>query len=98
MPTNPDPRLPVNQAARLFALLADETRLRLLGLLRATGGREGVASGDLAKAIRMSESALSHQLQRLRLAGVVTCRREGQNVFYSLGQGPARDILRDVLP
>ena len=37
----------------------------------------------------MSQPALSHHLQRLRLAGAITCRREGNNNFYSLAPGPA---------
>jgi DNA-binding transcriptional ArsR family regulator len=79
-----------DQAARLFGLLEDETRLRLL--LRLAKGRD-VKVTDLAKALSLSVAALSHHLQRLRLAGAVTCRREGQHVFYALAPGPARDIL-----
>jgi DNA-binding transcriptional ArsR family regulator len=96
MLTDPDPRLPIDQAARLFGLLGDETRLRLL--LRLAEGDE-LSVTALGKALRVTRTALNHRLQRLRLAGVVTDRREGQNVFYSLAPGPARDILlRHVRP
>ena len=93
MLTNAD-ALPVGRAVRLFGLLGDETRLRLL-LTLAEGG-EGVPVGGLAQALGLSRTALNHQLQLLRLAGVVTHRSEGQNVFYALAQGPAQSVLMSV--
>jgi hypothetical protein len=59
-----------------FNLLADETRLRLLLLLLAAGD-EDVAVGDLVESLGMSQPALRHHLQQLRLAGAVSCRHEG---------------------
>jgi DNA-binding transcriptional ArsR family regulator len=94
MLTDPDPRLPIDQAARLFGLLGDETRLRLL--LRLAEGKD-VSVTALAEAFGMSQPALSHHLTRLRLAGAVTCRREGNHHFYALAPGPARDLLLFVL-
>lgn len=88
--------LPVAQAARLFGLLADETRLRLL--LTLADAEEGVAVEGLAKTIGMSQPALSYHLQQLRLGGAVTRRREGKNAFYSLAPGFARELLRHVRP
>jgi len=89
--------LPPGQAARLFGLLSDETRLRVL--LTLAEGDEGVPVGGLARALGLSRTALNHQLQLLRMAGIVTRRRAGQNVFYSLAHGPARDLLlRHVRP
>jgi DNA-binding transcriptional ArsR family regulator len=97
MPTKPNPCLPVAPAARLFRLLADGTRLRLLLLLAAGEGDLPVAA--LATVLGLSPTALSRHLTLLRLAGVVTARREGHNVFYALGPGPARAILlRHVRP
>ncbi len=89
MPTDPDPRLRTGQAVSQFGLLSDRTRLRVL-LSLADG--EAHVSG-LAEALGVSQSALSQHLLRLRLAGAVTCRREGHHVFYALASGPARDIL-----
>jgi DNA-binding transcriptional ArsR family regulator len=90
MSADPDPRLPVAQAARLFMLLGDETRLRLL--LRLAEGDDLTVTA-LAEALGLSHQALSRHLTLLRLAGVVADRREGHNVFYSLLPGRARDIL-----
>ena len=96
MPSDADPRLPVDQAARLFGLLADETRLRLL--LRLAAGKDQPVTA-LAEELGVSLSPPCRHLTFLRLAGVVSCRREGHNAFYALAPGPARDILlRYVLP
>jgi ArsR family transcriptional regulator len=92
--TDPDQRLPTDQAARLFALLGDETRLRVL--LTLADGDGGVPVGGLAKALGLSRTALNHQLQVLRTAGDITSRREGKNVFYAIAPGTARDLLRNV--
>jgi ArsR family transcriptional regulator len=92
MPTDTAVPMTAAQAARLFALLGDETRLRLL--MRLAEGSDLPVTA-LAEAFGMSQPTLSHHLQRLRLAGVVTCRREGRNTFYALTPGPARDLLLD---
>jgi ArsR family transcriptional regulator len=94
---DPDQRLPTDQAARLFGLLGDETRLRVL--LALADGDGGVPVGGLAQALGLSRTALNHQLQVLRMAGIVARRREGQKAFYALAPGRARDILlRHVRP
>jgi DNA-binding transcriptional ArsR family regulator len=97
MPTDPDPRLPAAPAVRLFGLLSNETRLRLL--LALADGDGDTPVGGLAEALGVSQSALSQHLRRLRQAGAITWRREGHNIFYALAPGPARDILlRHVRP
>jgi DNA-binding transcriptional ArsR family regulator len=82
MPTDPDPLLPVAEAARLFGLLADETRLRLLLALEYAEA-EGIPLVDLAEALGMMPEAVGYHLAVLRTAGVVTGRR----VFYALAPG-----------
>jgi ArsR family transcriptional regulator len=91
-----DPRLPVAEAARLFMLLGDETRLRLL--LRLAEG-DDLSVTALGKTFRLTRKALNHHLQLLRMAGIVAGRREGKNVFYALAPGPGLDLLlRNVRP
>jgi ArsR family transcriptional regulator, lead/cadmium/zinc/bismuth-responsive transcriptional repressor len=70
----------VEQLSLLYKALADPTRLRLLLALR--DGEMCVC--DLAALAGVSESAVSHQLRRLRDWGLVRNRREGQILFYSL--------------
>jgi ArsR family transcriptional regulator len=64
----------------LFKVLGDGTRLQLLTVLQA--GELSV--GELAAAVRMTDSAVSHQLRVLRQAGVVRTRREGKSIVYAL--------------
>jgi DNA-binding transcriptional ArsR family regulator len=98
MPADPDPRLPPDEATRLFGLLADETRLRLLLALEYAGA-EGIPPVGLAEALGMTPESVGYHLAVLRLAGVVAGRREGKSVFYALAPSRARDLLlRHVRP
>ncbi len=65
---------------RLFRSMGDPTRLRML---HALGGGE-MCVCDLAAVVGVSESAVSHQLRRLRDHALVSSRREGQVLYYSL--------------
>ncbi|MGL5065415.1 MAG: ArsR/SmtB family transcription factor [Microcoleus sp.] len=66
--------------AEFFSLLGDANRLRLLSVL---ANRE-LCVCDLAAALNMSESAVSHQLRTLRSMRLVSYRKQGRQVFYSL--------------
>lgn len=72
---------------RLFRLLADETRLRIIRAL--TGGP--LAVGELTRALTLPQSTVSRHLGALRRGGLVSFRREGARVWYSLGDGLLRD-------
>jgi len=61
-------------------VLADESRLRILGIL-AAGPRTG---GELAELCELRASTVSHHLHRLRELGVVSVRAEGASKVYSL--------------
>lgn len=72
------------QAAELmavFKVLANDTRLRLLHALIRT--REMCVS-DLAKAVNMKPQAVSNQLQRLVDRGIVSYRRNSNQIFYRI--------------
>ena len=64
----------------LFKALADPTHLRIVYAL--IDGERSVS--DIARAVQMSPSAVSHQLSHLRLMRLVRSRRDGRTVFYSL--------------
>jgi ArsR family transcriptional regulator len=67
-------------AARSFHALADETRLRIIDRLR--DGDQCVC--DLTGLLRTGQSRLSFHLKTLKEAGILTDRREGRWVYYSL--------------
>ena len=65
--------------AAVFKVLANDTRLRLLhALVRA----DEMCVTDLAAAVGMKPQAVSNQLQRLSDLGILSSRRDGNNIFY----------------
>jgi DNA-binding transcriptional ArsR family regulator len=77
-----------------FGALADPTRARILHALSLA---DELCVCDLAFALSISVSALSHQLRYLRDRGVVVRRREGRMAFYRLADGHVRHVLADAL-
>jgi ArsR family transcriptional regulator len=80
-------------AAATLRLLGDGTRLTLLWQLRAGE----LAVGDLARRVRRPSPAVSQHLAKLRLAGLVTTRREGTTIYYRLGTEHVRRLVEDVV-
>jgi len=66
--------------ARTFQALADENRIRILELL----GEGELCVCDLASALGLSQPLLSFHLRTLREAGLVSARKQGRWVHYSL--------------
>ena len=66
--------------AELFSALSDASRIRLISLL--IEGEKSVSA--LAEELKMTESAVSHQLRGLRQMHLVRARKNGRQVFYSL--------------
>lgn len=67
--------------AAVFKVLANDTRLRLLHALIRAGE---LCVTDLADSLAMKPQAVSNQLQRLSDLGVVSHRRDGNNVLYQV--------------
>ena len=68
------------QLAELFSALSDASRVRIISILI-----EGEMSVSvLAEELKMTESAVSHQLRWLRQMRIVRARKEGRQVFYKL--------------
>ncbi len=76
--------------AELYKVFGDSTRIRILYVLVASE----VCVCDLAAALRMTQSAVSHQLKILKQARLVKARREGKSIFYSLDDDHVRSMLR----
>ncbi|HEX2704151.1 MAG TPA: metalloregulator ArsR/SmtB family transcription factor [Candidatus Lustribacter sp.] len=80
----------LGRVTRVFKLLGDPTRARLLYALLEAGE---LCVCDLAAATRAAEATVSQSLRLLRSSGVVTGRREGRNVFYRLSDAHVRLLL-----
>ena len=75
--------------AELFKIFGDSTRIRILYVLFEAE----VCVCDLAEALNMTQSAISHQLRILKQNKLVKSRREGKSVFYSLADDHVRTII-----
>ena len=78
--------------ARLFHALADETRLRILQ--RLGQGEECVC--ELTDLLQTGQSRLSFHLKTMKEAGLLTDRRDGRWIYYSLNE-EALEELEEVL-
>ena len=75
--------------AELFKVFGDSTRIRILYVLFEAE----VCVCDLAAALNMTQSAISHQLKILKQNRLIKSRREGKSVFYSLADDHVRAII-----
>jgi DNA-binding transcriptional ArsR family regulator len=80
-------------AAQCLQALASPTRLLILARLRS-----GPCSvGELAEAVEMEQSAVSHQLRMLRHLGLVVSRRVSRQVFYALHDAHVAELIDQAL-
>jgi ArsR family transcriptional regulator len=78
------------ELARLFKVLGDQTRIRILNALY----RSELCVCDLTAILGMNQSAVSHQLRVLRDSRIVRSRKQGKNVLYSLDDSHISDLIR----
>jgi ArsR family transcriptional regulator len=81
------------EVIRLFKLLADATRLRILDLLIQADEHHVRA---LCELLGQSQPAVSHHLALLRTAGMIECRRQGKHNFYRLAPQRFEQLLDRV--
>jgi DNA-binding transcriptional ArsR family regulator len=84
----------VELAVEVFAMLADATRVRIVLALR---NAEELSVNHLADAVDKSPAAVSQHLAKLRLARMVSTRREGTTVFYRLTDEHASELVTDAV-
>ena len=77
-----DPLQDLEEAARLFQALGDPTRLAILRIL----GENERTVGELVRALDAPQPKISQHLKVLRDAEVVTCRKDGRQVWYGVDQ------------
>lgn len=88
--TSPSPLTPtpsrLEELVFFYRILGDGTRMKILWILMAGE----LCVSDLARSIKMTESAVSRQLRELRSAKLVKSRRDKRNIYYSLNGPNAR--------
>ena len=83
----------VELAVEVFSMLSDATRVRIILALR----NEELSVNHLADIVDKSPAAVSQHLAKLRLARIVSTRRDGTSVFYRLANEHARQLVADAI-
>ena len=78
----------IERLARVFHALSDETRLKIVA--RLLGGEQCVC--DLTAALDAAQSRLSFHMKTLKEAGLITDRREGRWIHYSI----VPEVIREI--
>ena len=76
--------------AEFFGILADPNRMRLFSALAS----QELCVCDLAALTKMTQSAVSHQLRLLKAMRLVSYRRSGRNIYYSLADSHIINLYR----
>ncbi len=77
----------------LFKALNDETRRNILELLK----NKDMTAGEIADEFNISKPSISHHLDLLKRAGLVTSEKNGQYIVYSLNTTILEDLLNWIL-
>lgn len=75
-----------------FAALADQTRHKILTLLK----KKDMSAGEIGAHFDMTAPSISHHLNILKQADLVTSRRDGQEIIYSLSVSTFEE-LTDIM-
>lgn len=79
--------------AELFKVFGDSTRIKILYVLVESD----MSVADIAQALNMTQSSISHQLRVLKQSRLVRFRREGKNIVYSLADDHVHTIMSQGL-
>lgn len=79
--------------AELFKVFGDSTRIKISYVLVESD----MSVGDIAQALNMTQSSISHQLRVLKQSRLVRFRREGKNIVYSLADDHVHTIMSQGL-
>lgn len=83
------PEEELQNLADFFKVFGDPTRLKILNALQCSE----LCVQDIAQAVNMSDSAVSHQLRILKQMDLVKNRRDGKTIYYKLSDTHIATIL-----
>jgi ArsR family transcriptional regulator len=81
------------EAAELLKVFGDATRIRIIFVLC----KEELCVCDIARLLNMTQSAISHQLRVLKQARLVSTRRDGKTIYYSLCDEHVKTIFYQAM-
>lgn len=77
----------------IFKALNDETRRKIIELLK----QKDMNAGEIAEEFNISKPSISHHLDILKRADLITSEKKGQYVYYSLNTTIVEDLLNWIL-
>ena len=77
----------------IFKALNDATRREILELLKT----KDMSAGEIADQFHMSKPSISHHLDILKRADLITAEKTGQFIFYSINTTIMEDVLQWIL-
>ncbi len=77
----------------VFKALNDATRREILELLK----EKDLTAGEIADAFNISKPSISHHLDILKRADLITAEKSGQFIFYSINTTIMEDVLQWIL-
>ena len=77
----------------IFKALNDATRREILELLK----QKDLSAGEIADQFNMSKPSISHHLDILKRADLITAEKSGQFIFYSINTTIMEDVLQWIL-
>ena len=78
-----------DKIAEFFKIIGDPTRTKILFAL----DQNELCVCDIANVLGMTKSSISHQLATLRKSGIVKCRREGKEIYYTLDDEHVKQVF-----
>lgn len=76
-----------------FKALADPTRREIIRML----SDKSLNAGDIAKAFNMSKPSISHHLNILKTAELISGERDGQNIIYSINSSVMQELVIELM-
>lgn len=90
-------RMKSNEITNILKLLSDPSRFKILSLLNENPGQSTLCVNEIAGKVDITPSAVSHQLAKMELAGLVTPIRKGQTVCYVLTDSDEVEAIRTIM-
>jgi ArsR family transcriptional regulator, arsenate/arsenite/antimonite-responsive transcriptional repressor len=81
-----------SDAVAALSALAQDNRLDVFRLL-VQAGPDGLAAGDVAERLRLAPNTLTFHFDRLRVAGLVSVRRDGRSMIYAARYETMNDLI-----